>query len=59
MKNRAISFLLIPLVAVVWCIEWSLYWLGVKRDTINPQPKTSRGKDMAFFVPIPEQKEAI
>jgi hypothetical protein len=57
-RNRAILLLLMPMIVFFWCIGWSLYWLGQKREMAKPQPKMSRQENFAFIVPIPEQKVA-
>jgi hypothetical protein len=57
-RNRAASFLLMPIGVFLWCIGWSLYWIGSKRETTKPKPKLSVQKELVIFVPTPEQKYA-
>jgi hypothetical protein len=57
-RNRAASFLLMPIAAFLWCIGWSLYWTGPKRETTIPKPKLPVQKELTIFVPTPEQKHA-
>ena len=58
-RNRIISLLLAPIVVFLWCIGWSLYWIGLKRNRAVAKPKLSRENDLTFIVPVPEQKDAI
>jgi hypothetical protein len=52
------SFLLMPIAVFLWCIGWSLYWIGSKRETTKPKPILSVQKELIIFVPTPEQKNA-
>ena len=56
-RNRVVSFLLMPIAVFLWCIGWSLYWIGVKKETTKPKPnpKLSVQKELVVFVPAPEQ----
>ncbi len=55
MKTRNLrNILLMPIVIVLWCIGWSLYWVGLKKETTKP--KLSVQKELVIFVPAPEQK---
>jgi hypothetical protein len=49
-----------PIAVFLWCIGWSLYWIGSKRETTKPKPKPklSVQKELIIFVPTPEQKYA-
>jgi hypothetical protein len=57
-RNRAVSFLVMPIALLLWCIGWSLYWVGLKRESTIPKPKLSVQKELVIFVPTPEQKYA-
>ena len=48
------SILLIPVAVFLWCIGWSLYWVGIKKETAKQ--KLSAQKELVIFVPAPEQK---
>jgi hypothetical protein len=47
-----------PIAVLLWCIGWSLYWIGPKRETTIPKPKLPVQKELTIFVPTPEQKHA-
>jgi hypothetical protein len=55
-RNRLVSFLLIPIGVVFWLVGWSLYWIGLKRESKTQKPKMPHKKQLTFFVPTPEQK---
>jgi hypothetical protein len=57
-RNRAVSFLLMPIAVFLWCIGWGLYWVGSKRESARPKPKLSVQKELVVFVPTPEEKYA-
>ncbi len=57
-RNRAVSFLLVPIAVFIWCIGWGLYWVGSKGESRRPKPKMSVQKELVVFVPTPEQKYA-
>jgi hypothetical protein len=44
-----------PVAVFVWCIGWSLDWIGSKRKT-RTERKSPVQKDLILFVPTPELK---
>ncbi len=55
--NRTVRVLLLPVMAILWLIGWSLYWLGRRK----PMAKSANNKgngDVIFTVLMPEQKYA-
>jgi hypothetical protein len=52
------NILLMPLAVFLWCVGWSLNWIGSKRETTIPKPKLSVQKELVVYVPTPEQKYA-
>jgi flagellar basal body-associated protein FliL len=37
-KKRIFVLLAIPVAAILWCIGWSLYWIGEKKEKSKPAP---------------------
>jgi len=56
-RNRAVTLMLMPMAVFLWCLGWSLYWSGSRKNAMS-QPKLSRDEDLTFIVPVPEQKVA-
>jgi len=46
------------IIVFLWCIGWSLYWAGSKREPTIQKPKLLVQKELVIFVPTPEQKYA-
>ncbi|MGD0451243.1 MAG: hypothetical protein ABSA79_09360 [Candidatus Bathyarchaeia archaeon] len=57
-RNRVASFLAMPIGVFLWIIGWSLYYVGSKRESSKPKPKSSIQRELIMFVPTPEQKYA-
>jgi hypothetical protein len=55
--NKTVRVLLLPLMAILWLIGWSLYWLGHGRQMAK-SVKSSCHDDVTFTVLMPEQKHA-
>jgi hypothetical protein len=55
--KRVVRVLLLPVVAVLWLIGWSLYWIG-SRKQLGRSAKSNRHEDVTFTVLMPEQKHA-
>ena len=58
-RNRLVTLLLLPLLAVVWLVGWSLTWAGSRKDT-NAQNLQKRHEDHVTLVPavaVNEQDE--
>jgi hypothetical protein len=48
-----------PIGVFLWCIGWSLFWIGSKRESTIPKPKLSVQEELIIFVPTPEQAHQI
>jgi len=57
-RNKAVTFLLMPIAAFFWCIGWSLYGASSKKETATPNQKFSTPKELIIFVPQAEHKYA-
>lgn len=49
-RNRLITLLLLPVLAVVWLIGWSLAWAGSRKDA-KPKNPQNRREDHVTLVP--------
>jgi hypothetical protein len=58
-RNRLITLLLLPVVAVVWLIGWSLAWAGSRKDAKlnNPQKRREDHVTLVPAVALNEQDE--
>jgi len=58
-RNRAIIVLLLPMMAILWLVGWSLYRIG-SRKQLNESAKSNRheDEDVTFTLLMPEQKHA-
>jgi hypothetical protein len=45
-----------PLLVFLWCIGWSVYWIGSKTETTKQNPKLSVKKELIIFVSTPKEK---
>jgi hypothetical protein len=57
-RNRAVSFLLMPIAVFIWFIGWSLCWIGIKKEAKQIQPILAVQKEIDIFVPAHEQQIA-
>jgi flagellar basal body-associated protein FliL len=49
-RNRLVILLLLPVLAVVWLIGWSLTWAGSRKDA-KPKNPEMRREDHVTLVP--------
>jgi hypothetical protein len=56
-RDKAIMVLLSPVVAMLWLIGWSLYWMG-SRKQLDRSAESNRPEDVTFTVLMSEQKYA-
>jgi hypothetical protein len=55
-RNLLVTLLLLPVLAVVWLIGWSLTWAGSRKDA-NPKTPRKRREDHVTLVPAAALKE--
>jgi len=44
-----------PIAIFLWCVGWSLYWIGGKKETAKPKMIT-QANALTFTVILQEQK---
>jgi hypothetical protein len=54
-RRRPLGFLMIPIGVLVWCIGWSLLWIGETMEKLKPKLVKPRG-NLTFSVLLPEPK---
>jgi len=57
-RRKEVSFLLMPIAIFLWCIGWSLRWIGVKRESKISKVNLQVQNELEIFVETPEQKYA-
>jgi hypothetical protein len=56
-RNRVVMVLLLPVVAILWLMGWSLCWVGFRKQLVkSAKSKRHEGEDLTFTVLMPEQK---
>jgi hypothetical protein len=56
-KRTVLRVLLLPVMAILWIIGWSLYWIGSRKQPAKTRKEDS-SEQLAFMVQMPEQKQA-
>jgi hypothetical protein len=50
-RNRLVTVLLLPVLAVVWLVGWSLAWAGSRKDEEQPRSRVERRGDHVSLIP--------
>ena len=58
-RNRAIVALLLPAVALLWIVGWSMYWIGRQRDSRRTDSGVSRDNVRLDVIPLEERQEIV
>jgi len=56
-RNRVVMVLLLPVVAILWFLGWSFYWMDYMNQ-LGKSAKSNCHEDVTFTVLMPEQKHA-
>jgi len=54
-RRRLFGLLMIPIGVLVWCIGWSLLWIGETKEKLRPKLVEQKG-NLTFSVLLPEAK---
>lgn len=57
-RRRPLGLLMIPIEVLVWCIGWSLLWIGETMEKLKPKLVKHRG-NLTFSVLLPEPKSKL
>lgn len=65
-RNRLLVVLMLPAIALIWLVGWSLYWLGRQKDQkphFQPAHEAKREKSNVTLIAAPsleqEEKEQV
>jgi len=51
--------LLLPVMAILWLVEWSLYWTASRKPLVKSgESNRHEDEEVTFTVLMPEQKHA-
>jgi hypothetical protein len=54
-RRRPLGLLMVPIGALVWCIGWSLLWIGETKEKLKPKLAKQKG-NLTFSALLPEPK---
>ena len=54
-RSRLVAVLLMPIAVFLWCVGWSLYWIGLSRESLKPR-MIREADELSFGVLLPENK---
>jgi flagellar basal body-associated protein FliL len=54
-SRRVFVILAMPIVVILWCIGWSLYWIGAKKEKAKPK-LANQTENLTLAVLLPEEK---
>lgn len=56
-RRRVFGLLIIPFAALVWCVGWSLCWVGDVKEKLKPKlPSQMEKLTLAAILPHPKLK---
>jgi hypothetical protein len=57
-RNRVVVALLLPALAFVWLVGWSLYWIGHTREA-KQKPRAKRRDHVTLFPTMMAEEESL
>ena len=58
-RSKILSFMVLPIAILLWCIGWSLIWIGSKKEPAKIKPFDLRKQlEPTFIVSTLEQQVA-
>ena len=61
-RNRLVTILLLPVLVVAWLIGWSLYWVGSRKDRVQPKIRVKVQEEQVTLIPasaVEQENEAL
>ena len=54
-RRRLLGLLMVPIGVLVWCVGWSLVWIGGTKEKLKPKLAEQK-RNLAFSMLLPEPK---